>query len=177
MTPLQNDPQQHQREAKRRKLRVSRGHDLSPDSDAARKTLQKSGLGSDSGPQKNDFSFGPGWGLHDGGTKVNTGPAESNSNIIENPLSLALLGETHDPRRGRSALLSGLRRPLSCETLRSRRGVAPQVLRNPSVRREGFVGGSGGGPLTSSRFLAAFGGGPGMQLHCFFVAIRATEKL
>jgi hypothetical protein len=43
--PLQNDPQQHQREAKDRKCRASRGPYLSPDSESAGKALQKSGLG------------------------------------------------------------------------------------------------------------------------------------
>jgi hypothetical protein len=79
--------------------RVSRTTDLSPESYAARNTLQTSGFDSKLGSQQFDFTSnsGPGWGQHDGGTKVDTGPAESppvyNWKIIENPLSLALLGE------------------------------------------------------------------------------------
>jgi hypothetical protein len=49
--------------------------------------------------QKNDFTrnSGPVWVYNDGGTKVDTGRAESppvhNRSIIQNPLSLLLLGE------------------------------------------------------------------------------------
>jgi hypothetical protein len=54
MTPLQNDPQQHHREAKHRKYRVPRGGKRGPDSEVARRELSKSGLASHFGPQKND---------------------------------------------------------------------------------------------------------------------------
>jgi hypothetical protein len=56
MTPLRNDPQQHQREAKHRHVRDSRTPDLSLDSDSARKALQKSGFGSYFGQQNCDFA-------------------------------------------------------------------------------------------------------------------------
>jgi hypothetical protein len=59
MTPLQDDPQQHQCEAKHRTVRVSCGPDLSPDSDSARKALQKSSLDSKFGPQTCDLTGAP----------------------------------------------------------------------------------------------------------------------
>jgi hypothetical protein len=49
-------PQQHQREATHRKVRMSRTPDPSPDSDSARNTLSKSGLGSKLGPQDKDVA-------------------------------------------------------------------------------------------------------------------------
>mgnify|MGYP000751531514 CR=1 FL=1 len=86
-TVAKSSPQQHRREAKPRTCRVSRGPDLSPDSDSARERLQKSSLGS---------KFGPQHMRSQGGTKVDTGPAESdpvyNRRIIEIPISRALFG-------------------------------------------------------------------------------------
>jgi hypothetical protein len=61
-TPLQNDPQQHQREAKHRTFRVSLTPDPSPDSDSARNLVQKSGLDSHVGPQQCDFASNSGGG-------------------------------------------------------------------------------------------------------------------
>jgi hypothetical protein len=82
MTPLQNDPQQHQHEAKNRKCRVSRGGKWSPDSESVRRELSKSDLASDVGQQLR-------WGHHGGGTNVAPGPAKaqpvSYRSIIENP--------------------------------------------------------------------------------------------
>ena len=69
MTPLQNDPQQHQREAKHRKCRVSRGGKRSPDSESARRELSKSGLASQCGPQKCDFASNSGGGTTAGAPK------------------------------------------------------------------------------------------------------------
>jgi hypothetical protein len=46
MTPLQNEPQQHQREAKHRQIRVPHGGKRSPDSEPPRRELSKSGLNS-----------------------------------------------------------------------------------------------------------------------------------
>jgi hypothetical protein len=92
--------------------------DQSPDSDSARSSLQKSGLGADFGPHI-DFagrgegplpesfqcrlefvprrSWEAGRGHHDKGTKVDTGQTELdsvyNGKIIENPQSQGLLGE------------------------------------------------------------------------------------
>jgi hypothetical protein len=99
---------------------MSRTPDPSPDSNSARKALQKSGLGSYVGSRNIDFAGRSGGPLreslhcrleflprgsgeagrgHHRGTKVHAGPAEPdpvyNRRIIENPLSLALLGEHH----------------------------------------------------------------------------------
>jgi hypothetical protein len=99
MTPLQNNSQQRQREAKHGTYRVTSGPDPRPDSESFQQTLQKSGLVSKFGPHNFDFTsnFGPGWGHHDGGTKVDTGPAEShamcNRQVIKNPIQRALLEE------------------------------------------------------------------------------------
>jgi hypothetical protein len=46
MTPLQNDPQQHQQEAKHQQICVPRMLDPSADSGSTRQALQKSGLDS-----------------------------------------------------------------------------------------------------------------------------------
>jgi hypothetical protein len=62
MTPLQNDPQQHQREAKIRKYRVPRGGKRSPDSESAHRELSKSCIGSYFGPQTFDFTSSNGGG-------------------------------------------------------------------------------------------------------------------
>jgi hypothetical protein len=62
MTPLQNDPQQHQRDAKHQKFRAPHGGKPSPDSESARKALQTSGLGSHIGPQTCDFTSNSGGG-------------------------------------------------------------------------------------------------------------------
>ena len=56
MTPLQNDPQQHQREAKNLIFRVSCGGKRSPDSESPRREISKSGVASHFGPQKCDFT-------------------------------------------------------------------------------------------------------------------------
>jgi hypothetical protein len=56
MTPLQNDPQQHQREAKNLEVRVPCGGKRSQDSESLRRELSKSGLASHVGPQKCDFA-------------------------------------------------------------------------------------------------------------------------
>jgi hypothetical protein len=97
MAPLQNDPQQHQREAKNPKYRVPRGGKRSPDSESARRELSKSVLASHVGPQKRDVMSNSGGGHHGGGTNVHPGPAKpdpvQNRRIIENPRSLMLLGE------------------------------------------------------------------------------------
>ena len=69
MAPLQNDPQQHQREAKNRKCRISRGGKRSPDSESARRELSKSGLASHVGPQKCDFASNSGGGTTTGTPK------------------------------------------------------------------------------------------------------------
>jgi hypothetical protein len=60
MTPLQNDPQQPQREAKSRKCRVSSSGKRSPDSDSLRRELSKSGLASPFGRRKCDFASNSG---------------------------------------------------------------------------------------------------------------------
>ena len=56
MTPLQNDPQQHQREANNREFRIPRGGKRSPDSASARRELSKSGFASHVGLLKCDFT-------------------------------------------------------------------------------------------------------------------------
>jgi hypothetical protein len=61
MTPLQNDPQQQQRETKHRKCRVTRGGKRSPDSESARRELSKSGLAY-FGSRKSDFASDSGRG-------------------------------------------------------------------------------------------------------------------
>jgi hypothetical protein len=62
-------------------------------------------------------SYLGGRGHHDGGTKVDTGPAESQSvyyrSMIENPLSLALLGEIGFRGVGVTKLYGYFRKPLT----------------------------------------------------------------
>jgi hypothetical protein len=96
MTPLQNEPQQHQREAKNRKSRPAR-----------RETEPGVGFSAKFAAEiKSRFSYVSTqirfheqlrWGHHGGGTNAHPGPAKPQPvyyrNIIENPLSLALLGE------------------------------------------------------------------------------------
>jgi hypothetical protein len=75
MTPLQNEPQQHQREAKHRRFRVPCGGRRSPDSDFARNLLQKSGLGFHFGPQNSDFTSNSGGGTaEEAKNRVSHGP-------------------------------------------------------------------------------------------------------
>jgi hypothetical protein len=143
MTPLQNDPQQHQREAKHRKCRVSRWPDLSPDSDSARKALQKSGLGSELGKHKFDSHATSG---RDGGTTtgapVDTGPTEShpvyNRRIIDNPLVASVVaGNSKSNNKNGNIVVR--------ESLRKRLGLkcVPETLLKPSKEASGaFVKGS-----------------------------------
>jgi hypothetical protein len=62
MTPLQNDPQQHQRNAKEQKGHLPRGWKRSPDSDSQRNVLQKSSLDSKFGPQNINVTSNSGAG-------------------------------------------------------------------------------------------------------------------
>jgi hypothetical protein len=62
MTPLQNDPQQHRREATRLNFRVSCAGQRSPDSESARRELSKSGLACHVGPQACTFTSHSGGG-------------------------------------------------------------------------------------------------------------------
>jgi hypothetical protein len=99
-TPLQNDPQQHQREAKDLKFRGQRGGKRGPDSEAARRELSKSGLASHVGLQQCDFASRGGGplpevlpvltgirasgvgGHHDGNTKAHPGhPSIAKNNL------------------------------------------------------------------------------------------------
>jgi hypothetical protein len=56
ITPLQNDPQQHHREAKHINFRVSRAGTRSPDPESVRRELSKSGLASHFGQQTCGFA-------------------------------------------------------------------------------------------------------------------------
>jgi hypothetical protein len=67
MTPLQNDTQEHQREAKHRTCRVSRGGKRSPDPELAHRVLSKSDLASHVVPRACDFTSN-----FDGGTTPGT---------------------------------------------------------------------------------------------------------
>jgi hypothetical protein len=101
MTPLQNDTHKHQCEANDQKCRIPRGGERSPDSESARRQLSKPGTASYVGQQKCVFLGNSGGGTTAGGTNVHPGPAKPQpvyyKSIIENPLSMALLGEQ---RRG-----------------------------------------------------------------------------
>ena len=77
MTPLQNDPQQHQRGAKGRKCRIPCGGKRSPDSESACRELSKSGLASHVGPHTCSLTSNSGGGTTAGGTKVDPGPAKA----------------------------------------------------------------------------------------------------
>ena len=95
MTPLQNDPQQHQREAKHREFRVARGSEWSTDSESARPELSKSGLASNFGSHKCDFPSNSGGAPRRG---------HQREPVYRDPLSLAPLGENREfraPRGGR----------------------------------------------------------------------------
>jgi hypothetical protein len=62
MTPLQNDPQQHQCDATHRKHRVSRAGKRCPDSESVRRELSKSGLASHFRQHKCGFASNSGGG-------------------------------------------------------------------------------------------------------------------
>ena len=98
MTPFQNDPQQHQREAKHRNFRVPRGGKRSPDSDSALRELSKSGLASDCGPQKCDFARNSGGGTTAGAptwTRVRPRRNQCTTQALSRtPISLTLLWES-----------------------------------------------------------------------------------
>jgi hypothetical protein len=89
-------PQQHQCEATTRKHRVSHAGKRSPDSESARRELSKSCLACHCDPQTCDFTSNSGGGTTRG-TNVAPGPAKAqpvyHRSIIENPLSLTLLGD------------------------------------------------------------------------------------
>jgi hypothetical protein len=84
MTPLQNDPQQHQHEAKKRKCRVSRGGKRSPDSESVRQELSKSGLASHLGSQKRDVTSNSGEGAPRRGHQRAPGPGQTGSSVLQN---------------------------------------------------------------------------------------------
>jgi hypothetical protein len=97
MTPLQNDPKQHQHEAKHRKGRIPCGGKRSPGSESARRELSKSGLASRFGPQKCDFPSNSAGGTTGGGTTVHSGPAKPDSvcytrDIEKPPIAYAVGG-------------------------------------------------------------------------------------
>jgi hypothetical protein len=85
----QNDPQQHQREAKNRKCRAPHGGKRSPDSESARRELPKSGLDSHVGPQKYDFIKKSGWGTTAGAPTCTRAPPPS---LGHTPLAVGMVG-------------------------------------------------------------------------------------
>jgi hypothetical protein len=147
-TPLQNDPQQHQREATNRKCRIPCGGKRSPHSESAGRELSKSGLGSKFGPQTCEFTRTSGGGTT-AGTPTCSRFRTSRIQFIENP-PLALSGE---PSRNPDNAFPA--RPLGRDTpgvtppggtpQRSRRWRRGAKISLAGVSRAGF-GGPPGAP-------------------------------
>jgi hypothetical protein len=122
MTPLQNDPQQHQREAKHRTFSVPHGVEWSPDSNSARTLLQKSGLDAEFGSRKFDFTSNSG-----GGT---TAGAPTPTRASPGPLRMVFRG--NPPKFAEQSTLS---KSQNIETIATPAAAPPSAGRGASRRR------------------------------------------